>query len=127
MEASNTAVRALMKAVHWLQPTCIIVMRQIFQCIGRLFHQIEQVDADNLGAYLEGCFKLPLAPLKQMQLDKLRTFIDYQNVAGVGLPCLYVYHCNNCLLLLLKTIRVFNRQKGPFQSFIEPFVYVCNP
>ncbi len=54
-------------------------MRQIFQCIGRLFHQLEQIDNEKLIDYLEDCFKAPMATLKQMQLDNLRTFNVFFN------------------------------------------------
>ncbi len=74
MEASKLAIGRLLKTVNWFQPTCAIVMRQIFQCIGRLFHQLEQTDNGKLIGYLEECFKVPLAALRQMQLDNLRSF-----------------------------------------------------
>ncbi len=44
MSASKVAVGSLMKTVYWFQLTCTIVMKQIFQCIGCLFHQLEKVD-----------------------------------------------------------------------------------
>ncbi len=83
MEASKVAVGSLMKTVYWFQPTCTIVMRQIFQCIGCLFHQLEQVDKEKLIDYLEKCFKVPLLSLKHMQLDKLRAFIIFFNIAVI--------------------------------------------
>ncbi len=87
MKASEVAIGSLMKTVFWFQPTCTIVMRQIFQCIGRLFHQIEQVDEGKVSDYLEECFKVPLASLKEMPLDVLCMFAIFHNITGdIGVP-----------------------------------------
>ncbi len=64
MTASQKAMENLGKIANWFQPTCAIVIKQVFLVIGHLFYRIEKVDRTKFDNFMERCVKEPFDVLR---------------------------------------------------------------